>query len=120
MQFSNFAYQLSLPQRTKTEQRASHLDPATLCSGVSVSLYARATVFLSKLRNYSSRFMGFRELYGRGDRIPVGTRFYALAQTGPGAHPAPPKWVPGLSRGYSGRGVALTTHPHLLPRLKKQ
>jgi len=28
-------------------------------------------------------------------------------------------WVPGLSRGQSGRGVALTTHFHLAPRLKK-
>jgi len=30
------------------------------------------------------------------------------------------QWVPGLSRGQSGRGVALTTHPHLAPRLKKE
>jgi hypothetical protein len=30
------------------------------------------------------------------------------------------QWVPGLSRGYSGRGVALTTLPHLAPRLKKR
>jgi len=27
------------------------------------------------------------------------------------------KWVPGLSWGYRDRGVALTTHPHLAPRL---
>ena len=27
--------------------------------------------------------------------------------------------VPGLSRGQSGRGVALTTHPHLAPMLRK-
>jgi hypothetical protein len=30
------------------------------------------------------------------------------------------RWVPGLSRGYSGRGVALTTHLHLAQRLKKE
>ena len=31
----------------------------------------------------------------------------------------PLQWVPGLSRGCSGRGTALTTTPHLAPRLKK-
>jgi hypothetical protein len=30
------------------------------------------------------------------------------------------QWVPGLSRGLSGRGMALTTHPHLAPRLKNE
>ena len=29
------------------------------------------------------------------------------------------QWVPGLSRGCNGRGVAFTTTPHLVPRLKK-
>jgi len=32
----------------------------------------------------------------------------------------PIKLVPGVYRGKSGRGVALTTHPHLAPRLKKE
>ena len=31
----------------------------------------------------------------------------------------PVQWVPGLSWGYSDRVVALITHPHLPPRLKK-
>jgi hypothetical protein len=31
----------------------------------------------------------------------------------------PVQWVPGLSRAWSGRGVALTTYPHLAPSLKK-
>jgi hypothetical protein len=31
----------------------------------------------------------------------------------------PVQWVPGLSRGYSGRGVMLTTHPLLAPRSGK-
>jgi hypothetical protein len=47
-----------------------------------------------------------------GDRIPVGARFSAPIHTGPAAHPASYKmdtWS--LSRGQSGRGVALTTHP---------
>ena len=37
----------------------------------------------------------------------------------PGAHPASRTMATGsLSRGYSGRGVVLTTHPLLAPRLK--
>jgi hypothetical protein len=28
--------------------------------------------------------------------------------------------APGLYQGLSGRGVMLTTHPHLAPRLKKE
>ena len=32
----------------------------------------------------------------------------------------PIKWAPGLSRGKSSRGVALTIHPHIAPRLKKE
>lgn len=30
------------------------------------------------------------------------------------------QWGPGHSQGYSSHGMALTTHPHLLPRLKKE
>jgi hypothetical protein len=30
------------------------------------------------------------------------------------------QWIPGLSRGQSGRDVTLTTHPLLAPRLKKE
>jgi len=51
-------------------------------------------------------------LDGPPDRIPVGARFSALVQTGPGAHPASYTMGTGsLSRGKSGRGVALITHP---------
>jgi len=32
----------------------------------------------------------------------------------------PTQWLPDLSRGQSDRGVALTTHLHLAPRLKKE
>ena len=55
-----------------------------------------------------------------GDRIPVGARFSALVQTGPGAHPASCimgtgsfLWVKG------GRGVTLTPHPLLVPWSRK-
>jgi hypothetical protein len=33
--------------------------------------------------------------------------------------PTPVQWVPGLSRGKDGRGVMLTTHPLLVPRLRE-
>jgi hypothetical protein len=55
------------------------------------------------------------------DRIPLGARFSVPFQTGPNNHPS--SYVVGtrcLSRGQSGRGVALTIHPHLAPRLKKE
>ena len=38
-------------------------------------------------------------LDGPGDRIPVGARFSAPVQTGPGANPVSCQWVGGLSRG---------------------
>ena len=48
-------------------------------------------------------------------------RFSAFVQTGPGAHPTLYTMGTGsLSRGWRCRGVSLTTHPHLAPRLKKQ
>jgi len=59
-------------------------------------------------------------LEGLGDRILVGARFSVPIQTGPEAHPAPVQWVPGVTRGWSGQDVALTTHPHLEPRLKEE
>jgi hypothetical protein len=56
-----------------------------------------------------------------GDRIPVGARFFAHVQTGPGAHPASCTMgtgsVPGVERG---RGVTLTPHPLLVPRSKNR
>jgi hypothetical protein len=52
-----------------------------------------------------------------GDRIPVGARFSAPVQTGPGSHPASytmgPRSFPGVK---SGRGVTLTPHTLLGPR----
>ena len=51
-----------------------------------------------------------------GDRIPVGARFYAPVQTGPGAHPVPCTMGIGSFPGVkSGRGVTLTHHPILVP-----
>ena len=40
----------------------------------------------------------------------------------PTSRPAQPpiQWVPGVSREKSGKGLALTIHSHLKPRLKKE
>jgi len=49
-----------------------------------------------------------------GDRTPVGTRFSAPVQTGPGAHPASYTIGTGsFPRVNSGQGVTLTPHPFL-------
>lgn len=52
-------------------------------------------------------------------KTPVGTRFFGSIQIGPEDHPVSCKMGAGcLSQGYSGRGVALTTHPLLAPELR--
>jgi len=60
-------------------------------------------------------------LDGPGIESRCGARFSAPFQAGPGAHPASytigTGTLPGVKRG---RGVALTTHPNLAPRLKKE
>ena len=51
-----------------------------------------------------------------GDRIPVGARFSAPVQTGPGAHPASCTMSTGSwPRLKSGRGVRLTPHHLIVP-----
>ena len=55
-----------------------------------------------------------------GDRIPMGARFSAPVQAGPGAHPASCTIVTGSFPGVkSGRGVLLTTYPLLVPWSRK-
>jgi hypothetical protein len=55
------------------------------------------------------------------DRIPVGVRYSAPVETGPGDHTASCTMSAGsLSRRQWGRGVVLTTHHHLAPRLNKE
>jgi hypothetical protein len=56
-----------------------------------------------------------------GVRSPVGAKDFSSSlcvQTGSGATQPPVQWVPGvLSPGVKrGRGMTLTTHPHLVPR----
>ena len=55
-----------------------------------------------------------------GDRIPVGARFSAPVQTGPGAHPASCTMGTGSFLGFkSSWGVTMTPHPLLVPWSRK-
>jgi hypothetical protein len=57
-----------------------------------------------------------------GPGIESRCRWDILNLSRPALRPIQPpiQWVPDLSWGQSGWGLALTTHPHLAPRLKKE
>ena len=59
-------------------------------------------------------------LDGPGIESRRGRDFPRLSRLALGPTQPPAQCVPGLSRWQSGRGAALTTHPHLTPRLKKE
>ena len=67
-----------------------------------------------------SRYSNSLRVGRSGDGIPVGARFSAPVQTGPGAHPASYKMGTGSFPGVKWPRVALTTHPNIEPRLKKE
>jgi hypothetical protein len=70
-----------------------------------------------ELRRYSDWLRAGRS----GDRIPVGARFSAPVQTGPGANPASCTMCTGSFSGIeSGRGVTLSPHPLLVLRSKNR
>ena len=55
-------------------------------------------------------------LEGPGIEPRWGRDFPRLSRPAPRPTQTPVQWVPGLSRGKGGRGVVLTTHPHLVCR----
>jgi len=55
-----------------------------------------------------------------GDRIPVGAIFFALVQTGPGAHPVSCTMGTGSFPGIKPPGRGVDHSAHLAPRLKKE
>ena len=55
-------------------------------------------------------------LEGPGIEFRWGRDFPHLSRPAPRPTQPPGQWVPGLSWGQGGRGVVLTTHPHLVPR----
>ena len=68
-----------------------------------------------------SRYSDWLRAGRSGDRIPVGVRYSAPIQTGPGAHPASCTMDTGSFPGVkSGRGVTLTPHPLLVPLVMKE
>ena len=59
-------------------------------------------------------------LDGPDYRMPVRRRYFAPFRTDPEAHPASCKMGTVLFSVVKRQGVALTTHPHLARRLKKE
>jgi hypothetical protein len=79
------------------------------------------THFICQWAGQLSRYSEWRGAGRSGDRIPVGARFFAPVQTGPGAHPVSctmgTRSFPGVK---SGRDVMLTPHPLLVPLVMKE
>ena len=70
---------------------------------------------------YLSQYSDWLRAGRSGDRIPVGEKFSAPVQTGPGAHPASCTMGTGSFPGVkSGRSVTLTPHPLLVPLVMKE
>jgi hypothetical protein len=79
-------------------------------------IHSNRYVMLVTWAGWRSRYSDWLRAGRSGDRIPVGTRFSAPVQTGPGAHPASCTMGIGSFQGVkSGRGVTLTPHPLLVP-----
>jgi hypothetical protein len=59
-------------------------------------------------------------LYGPGIECRWGRGFPHSSRTALRHIQPPVQWIPGISRGNSGRNLTLSTHSHLEPRLKKE
>jgi hypothetical protein len=75
----------------------------------------------NKWARYLSQYNDWLRAGRSRDRIPVGARFSAPVQTGPGAHPASCTMGTGSFPGVeSSQGVMLTPHPLLVQRSKNR
>jgi hypothetical protein len=84
-----------------------------------LGLADKHVIATNKFSNGTRHYTGYSESLrpGRpGDRIPMEATFSTPVQTGPWTHPA--SWTMDtvcFLRRQSGRGMRLTTHPHLQP-----
>ena len=84
------------------------------------SLFIECKIFLSRSQD---SIVGVATCYGLdspGIESLWETRFFVPVQTGSEAHPASYIVGTGSFPGVKRRGVALNTHPHLAPRLRKE
>ena len=85
-----------------------------MCELKYFSKYSDSTV--NQWAGQRSRFSDWLRAGRSGDRIPMGARFSAPVQTGPGAHPSSCTVGAGSFPGVnSSRGVKLTPHTLLVP-----
>ena len=75
--------------------------------------------FTSHRPGQRSRYSDLLRAGRSGDRIPVGAKFSAPVQTGPGAHPASCKMGTGSFPGVKRPRRGIDHPPHLAPRLKE-
>jgi len=97
-----------------------HQSPWMLCYAYFACIFSFLTWIICNLfdlvlrKSWAVQLSRYRDWLQRGrsgDRIPVGARFSAPVQTGPGAHPASCKLGTVSNLGVkSGRGVTLTPH----------
>ena len=107
----------TVPVQESVNPRALNAIMCTLLHRISYTSANKCEKYAYLRSQYSDSLRAGRSR----DQIPARARFSASVQTGPGAHPASYAVDTGsLSREQSGRGVALTIHPHLAPRLKKE
>jgi hypothetical protein len=99
-----------------TVQNGRDLLPDDKSKNTEIILNTYSFMWAGQLSRYNDGLRAGRT----GDRIPVGARFLAPVQTGPGAHPTPFTMGSGsFPRAKSGWGVTLNTHALLVPWLWK-
>jgi hypothetical protein len=99
--------------------------PRLLVFSLSVSFHLCSILYLLLLLaregpRWLSRYSDLLLAGRSGDRIPVGARFSAPVQAGPGAHPATYTMVTVTFPGKKRPGLGVDHPPHLAPRLKKE